>query len=365
MVSSISSSRQAPLRLRWGVLLLSVLLPMLAYVTASEYMLKAKGFPATWRDSMENWVFHRALASALGERALILVGASRIQLGMDLPSLRRMTGLEPVMLAIDGSSVGPILAGLAKDPDIRGTVIIDVMPAPIVSFGAEGGVSQQYQSAYERRESDSDLASPSEALEARLTQEFRNQLANYSDAARPWDVLRTRLLDPDATPQYLQTLPDRSRVADYGAVEMPKFYLRRVMRHLGEPLPLDERLSDLEQERALTGYIRQLGPVDRDGQSLKGLSDFEAAVTEIQARGGKVLLLTMPTSGLVSEIDERRYPRHLYWDRLVAATSAQTLHWQDHPELSGFDCPDGSHLDRRDRVRFTEAVVRVAGLERR
>lgn len=365
MALSISSSRPAPPRLRWGILLLSTLLPTFAYLTTTEYLLKAKGFGATWRDSMESWVFHRARASELGERALILVGASRIQLGMDLPSLRRMTGLEPVMLAIDGSSIGPILAGLAKDQAIRGTVIVDVMPAPITSPGIEGGVSQQYQSSYEQRESDSGLASLSEALEARLTQEFRSKFANYSDSARPWDTLRTRLLDTDATPRYLQTLPDRSRVADYGAVEMPKFYLRRVMRHLGEPLPFNERLSSPELERLLTGYVQQLGPLHGDGQPLKGLRDFEAAVTAIQSRGGKVLLLTMPTSGLVSKIDERRYPRHLYWDRLVAVTAAQTLHWQDHPELASFDCPDGSHLDRRDRVRFTEAVVRIAGLERR
>lgn len=364
MASSISSSRQALPRLRWSILLLSVLLSTLAYVTTSEYLLKLRGFPVTWRDSTENWVFHRARASVLGERALILVGASRIQLGMDMPSLRRMTGLEPVMLAIDGSSVGPVLAGLAKDPDIRGTVLVDVMPAPIISLGTEGGVSQQYQSAYEQRESVSDLASRSEALEARLTQEVRSRLANYSDSARPWDALRRRLLEPDATPRYLQTLPDRSRVADYGAVEMPKFYLRRVVRHLGERLPFDERLSDSELERLLTGYVRQLSPVDGDGQSLKGLRDIEAAVTAIQSRGGKVLLLTMPTSGLITEIDQRRYPRQLYWDRLAVTTSAQTLHWQDHPELSGFDCPDGSHLDRRDRVQFTEALVRVAGLER-
>lgn len=364
MVSSISSSRPPPPRLRWGILLLAALLPTLAYIPASEYLLKAKGFTATWPDTPENWGLHRARASALGERALILVGASRIQLGMDLPTLRRMTGLEPIMLAIDGSSVGPVLAGLADDPAIRGTVIVDVMPGPVVSPGSEGGASQHYQSVYERRTAVSFFGSPSSTVEAYLTQELRSRLANYSDAARPWDTLNRRLLDSRATPLYLQSLPDRSRIADYGVVDMPRFYLRRAMRHLGERLPFDERLPDEELGRYLSGYIRQLGPVDGDGQSPMGLRDFDETVSAIQSRGGKVLLLTMPTSGLVSEIDERRYPRHLYWDRLVAATSAQTLHWQDHPELSDFECPDGSHLDRRDRVRFTEAFARVAGMER-
>lgn len=346
------------------MLLLAVLLPTLAYIVVSEYLLTAKGFTATWRDSPEHWGAHRARASALGERALILVGASRIQLGMDLPTLRRMTTLEPIMLAIDGSSVGPVLAGLADDPDIRGTVIVDVMPGAVVSPGSDGGVSQYFQSVYERGTAISAFISPSETAEAYLTQKFRSRLANYSDAARPWDTLNRRLLVSRATPQYLQSLPDRSRLADYALVDMPGFYLRRVVRHLGEQLPVVEHLSDEELERYLSDYVEKLLPVDQAGQSPAGLRDFEVAVSTIQSRGGKVLLLAMPTSGLVSEIDERRYPRRLYWDRLVSATSAQTLHWQDHPELAGFECPDGSHLDRRDRRRFTEAFVRVAGMER-
>ena len=39
-------------------------------------------------------------------------------------SVRARTGLAPVQLAIDGSSFVPVLDGLARDPSIRGTVIV-------------------------------------------------------------------------------------------------------------------------------------------------------------------------------------------------------------------------------------------------
>jgi hypothetical protein len=74
-----------------------------------EYMLAAKGFQATTLDTPQLWIEQRARASALGEEALILVGGSRIQLGLDLPLLRETLPLEPVQLAVDGSSSFAVL----------------------------------------------------------------------------------------------------------------------------------------------------------------------------------------------------------------------------------------------------------------
>lgn len=365
MGSSTSSSSLALPPLRWGLLLTLAVFLLCSYVALSEYLLRDRGFLATHRDSQNSWLKQRARASELGDKALILLGASRIQLGMDLPNLRQMTGLEPVMLAIDGSSFAPILAGLANDPSIRGTVVVDVMPG-IISLQQSGGASDRYQAAYERGDGDSSLlASPFQRFDALLVEAIRGGLVNYADSARPWDSLSRRLLDPYSTPQYLQTLSDRSRLADYGKVDLPTLYLHRVKRHLGGGQSINENTAPAEGLGNLALFIQQLEPDSLDGQPAQELREFEKAVKAIQQRGGKVILMSMPTSGLVTEIDARRYPRYLYWDRMAAFTSAHVLHWQDYKELSSFFCPDGSHLDQRDRVPFTKAFVRLAGLERR
>jgi len=44
-------------------------------------------------------------------------------------------------------------------------------------------------------------------------------------------------------------------------------------------------------------------------------------------------------------------------------TSAGTLHFADHPEFSGFDCPDGSHLDHRAAITYTRILAEVLGLQ--
>jgi hypothetical protein len=337
---------------------------LVAYISVTELALARRGFAPTVNDTEARWLKERERASALGPRALVLVGASRIQLGIDLGVLRRQTGLEPVQLAIDGSSYVPILQGLAADESIRGTVILDLMPGP-VSFDAQPtGRSVHYQARYEALASQRMQWPTYRTSDAWLAEGIRSGLINYADGARPWDTLVNRLLNANATPQYLSTFADRSRRADYQRVNMPDFYLGRVLRHVGTPVEIDYDQPADRVDQQLAAYIRRMKPRPDSLQTAKGIIDLQNAVSAIQSRGGKVFILNMPTSGLVREADSRRFPRALYWDRMTAATTATAINWEDHPRLSGFVCPDGSHLDTRDVAAFTSALVAVAGLDR-
>jgi hypothetical protein len=80
---------------------------------------------------------------------------------------------------------------------------------------------------------------------------------------------------------------------------------------------------------------------------------------QIRARGGEVVLIRMPTSGDLWTLHELQYPRAEYWDRLVAVTGLPAIHFADYPGLSGFECPDFSHLDARDSPRFTQALAAI------
>lgn len=44
---------------------------------------------------------------------------------------------------------------------------------------------------------------------------------------------------------------------------------------------------------------------------------------------------------------------------LVAESGLPGIHSGHEPALRGFDCPDGSHLDVRDRGRYTAALADV------
>ena len=47
------------------------------------------------------------------------------------------------------------------------------------------------------------------------------------------------------------------------------------------------------------------------------------------------------------------------WDRLLRETGAPGVHFEDHAELQGFDCPEWSHLNAEDSVEFSRRLVRV------
>jgi hypothetical protein len=100
-----------------------------------------------------------------------------------------------------------------------------------------------------------------------------------------------------------------------------------------------------------------------DGLFRQNLPAIDAMGKSIQAHGGRVLFVVFPKSGYVKQTDDRRYPRSLFWDRFATGAPGLSLHFEDVPALKAFTCPDGSHLDYRDRGRFSQALAAALHLK--
>jgi len=360
MPSSTSSSEQRIDGSRWLGALAAAALVTLALIGAMEWVLAGRGFQPTIVDSDAEWVKQRRRASELGPRALVLIGASRMQLDLDLDTLRTRTGLEPVQLAIDGSSFLPVLEGLASDPRVVGTVLVDFTVQQVSGTPALD-VAAAYQGRY--AETPAPVALGFRSVEDRLAGLLHRSLRSYADGGSPLAALLTRVLDRDATPQYLITLPDRSRLADYRQVRMPEFYFGRVVRNLGGNIALPASLPAPERERILRAAIARIVPAD-DREFVQRLELVRSQAQAIEARGGHVVFLNLPSSGLVREADRAGYPPERFWRRLAESEQLRTFDVEDDPELARFECPDGSHLDYRDREAFTRRLVEALGLGR-
>lgn len=334
--------------------IVSAVLALLIFVELMEWRLAARGFNATVVDSDVLWLEQRQKASDIGSKALILVGASRIQLDLDLDVLLDRTKLVPVQLAVDGSSFIPVLKSLADDAQVTGTILVGYQDNDVNSAEAHDR-SVQLKVAWERRDGDRQLPDFA-SIEAILANSLHHHLRSYADGARPVSSLTQRLLEPNATPQYLITLPDRSRLADYQLVAMPSFYYSRVLRNLGEEVPLHDGMSWGEVDAAIQYKIKLLKPTEKlafDEHTLH----IANMVKMIEQRGGRVIFLVMPRSGMVQEADLKRFPRATFWNEFIRQVGAPSVNVADYPALSAFQCPDGSHLDYRDRSRFTEALI--------
>jgi hypothetical protein len=357
--SSTAASRLAlPARAPLAALAIAVALCGVL-VVGLEWRLASRGIVPTAIDSEALWLQERARASRLGADALVLVGASRMQLDVDLGVLRRRSGLEPVQLAIDGSGILPVLEGLARDPAITGMVLVDIDDASLAAPRTDS--ADRHQALFEQRPP---LAPWTyHAVEERLSRALRRHLRAYADGARPVTSLLQRAVRAPETGQYLFTLPDRSRLADYRKVPMPRAYLERVAVELG--LPSSAAAGDAALvTRRFTAQVDALVPAD-NAHYLRNVERVRAAIATIEGRGGHVRLVVFPTSGLVAAAGAARFPRTHFWDRMAAMAGPRALHSADRPALAAFRCPDGSHLDMRDRARFTGALADELGMRGR
>jgi hypothetical protein len=330
------------------------LLFMVVVAGLLEMALAARGFRPTVGDSAAVWGRERTRASDVGAKGLILVGASRSQLDVDLDVLQRVTGKRPVQLAIDGSSFVPVLADLAGDDRVTGTVIVEFggdVPDP-----AHKDAATHYVDIWRRGQRPGaryDFA----WMEGSLADWRQGILRSYADGAGPFEALSKRVLPRTVTPQYLVTLPSGSREADYLKVNMPAFYFRRAMRNAGI---VD--VPNLPDYAAVNRYLSeriQALPQASAAHLVDNATLLGQMVTKIEARGGQVIFVNYPSSGLVRAADDVRYPRAVFWDRVVPLAGGKGLYFSDEPSLKDFVCPDGSHLDMRAKARFTEALAKA------
>ena len=336
-----TSSSNANERLPSGHWLLTWVMTLtltLSVIFGWEWYCRTIGFtPNGVADTDDLWVQARKRASSIGSEGVILIGASRIQLGINTDTMSHYTKTRPVQLALDGSNFMPILAHIAADDTITGTVIVDMEVEKINQLTDKRATP--LLDYYESRRHASPYGSI-QPLEDWLTTRFNGLFAFRLTGANPQTLLTQKINGNNIAGDYLVTLPDRSRQADYTKVPQPDFYLARLQRNLG-----NDTLDTLK--------TTQWPTFEEDVHYL------ETLVQRIEKRGGRVVFVRFPTDKGIWQIDEGRLPRTQYWDKLAALTSADTIHFKDYPELSRFDQPDGSHLDYRDAIPFTEALSRI------
>lgn len=338
-----------PAGVRWGPLLAAALATSLAATVTLELALRMRGYTPTIEDTGQLWRTVRDETSDAGARAMPIIGASRIQLGINLELLTEAMGddSQPLQLAINGTSWRPVLRDLAADPEVRGRVVVDWYP----QFVASDVVTHAWVISRARG---IDWLAVGEDAEQRLSTPLRSRFALFADGGRAIDIVARRLLTRAPVAQYIQTRPDRSRAADYSLVPMPAFAEDRALRHIGLPLEPNGNVSARER---IAESIALATPLPVDAATVEQWDAIARDIAAIRARGGDVVFVKMPTSGAVAAFDAARYPEAVWWDGFLAHVGARGISASREPSLAGFTCPDGSHLDRRDQAAFTAALA--------
>ena len=348
MHSSISSFERVIPALPWRRLAVTAALLTLVAAGAWEIRARTWGYAPAPNDTSDLWADWR---ERVQPDSIVIIGDSRALFDSDLDTLEQGLGRRPVQLALVGSCAYPVLENLANDESFHGTVISSLIPlmwlAPPPSPPYQNALKalKRYHGRTVAQRASHHL---SMFLEERLAFLNQDDLTLEQLLHRVPVPERAGFHGPPALPPYFQTMTRdrRTRMAEAAALPGP---LQERVKHgwlpLFTPPPPPSYVPAEAFAKGMGAAIEQR------------FADTAAAVKKIRARGGKVVFVRFPMSGELRQFEDKLTPRQGPWDRIIRESGAAGIYFTDYPELTGFECPEWSHLSGPDSVEFTKRLV--------
>jgi hypothetical protein len=348
MHSSTSSFERVIPALPWRGITVAVALAVLVVTTAWELYVRSLGYEPTLNDTSDLWAEVRRNVQP---ESIVLVGDSRIWFDSDLDELEHGLGKRPVQLGLAGGCAYPVLADLAKDERFHGTVICSVVPglffAPPGSFPVERGEKavQRFHGQTLAQRISHEVSMPLERSLAFLKQDDLTLEMLLKELPIPD---RPNAQVPPRFPPYFCSI-DRERRA-------------RMVEQCAKPGRLQDRVKNGWLALFTPPPPPSFIPPEKFGAAMKAavetrFHNTKEAVDKLRARGAKLVFVRFPMSGDLKVHEEKFTPRAQTWEPLLQMTGAPGIYFEDFPELSGFECPEWSHLSAADSVEFTKRLV--------
>ena len=333
----------------WRGLTVVVVLIVIAAASAWEFYCRSIGYRPTLNDNEDLWTMTRRRVKP---ESVVIIGDSRAWFDLDLDELQKGLGKRPVQLAMGGSCAYPVLADLANDENFHGTIICSVVPRLFVAppgtppmERGEKAVRRSHTQTPAQRASQY-LAMPLEEHVAFLKQEeltLDDLLKRLPIPNRPYAQVSPRL------PPYFGTLDRERRARMIEECARPGSALQRRIQQIWLPLftppPPPTYIPKEEFGKKMGAAIEAR------------FHDVATAVEKLRARGGKIVFVRFPNSGDLKKLEDRETPRAGIWNRIIKETGATGIYYEDYPELSGFNCPEWSHLSAGDSVEFSKRLI--------
>lgn len=288
-----------------------------------EVSFRMQGHRPSVRDSPRLWSFHR---ERVEPDQVVLLGASRMQLGFSLKAFRkRYPQIRVTMLAAAATSPAGAFKQICNDESFHGLVICS-----IPDMNTLDKEQTQQMAAHVGFADTAPFYSPVETmLECAMASTFVVTRQNLG-LKRTLTSLAMQSRLP--TPHHVTTRFDRTSDADFEII--------------------DEDSMERLRKRYLPSNLGTYTEEDRL-KWMETLESIKQNVDKLQARGGRILFVAMPVGERKYENTEVRFPRAVFWDELEKQTNASTMHFKDVTGLTSFYLPDRSHIDSRDKDRFT------------
>lgn len=328
----------------WGPIILGALALTAVLLGAWEWRWRAYGAETGYYANSDGlWALQRRRINAGEGDATVITGASRMLFNVQLPVWEQLAGRRPIQLALEGTSPMAVLEDLADDPDFTGRLIVGV--APDVFFSG-----YEYRgSAFKYYREETPAQRIGQWLSMRL---FEPHVAFYDPDFALRNLLKEEVPWPDRP----------GRPAGMGVRKLANTEADR-NTHMWREI----EVNPVRREHARAVWAQDFtGPpptAEKRAEWARTLEDVlhraEVAVAKLRARGVPVVFVRAPSDGEYLQFENREFPRASTWDVLLKRTGAHGIHFQDYPEMQGFNLPEWSHLARADAERYTAALYPV------
>jgi len=335
-------------QLPWRGITVSVVLIVIAAAFAWELYCRSIGYGPTLNDNEDLWTSARRRVKP---ESIVIIGDSRGWYDLDLDELQKGLGKRPVQLAMGGSCAYPVLADLANDRNFHGTIICSVVPRLFVA--PPGTPPMDHAEKVVRRSHTQTLAQHASQY---LAMPLEEHVAFLKQEELSLDGLLKRLPIPNRSyalvsprlPPYFGTLDRERRARMIEECALPgklQSMIQQIWLPLFTPPPPPSYIPKEEFAKNMGQAIEQR------------FHDVAAAVQKLRSRGGKIVFVRLPNSGGLKALEDRETPRAAVWDLGIKDTAAPGIYYEDFPDLTGFNCPEWSHLSAGDSVEFSKRLV--------
>lgn len=288
------------------------------------------------------WTQTRRRIDAGEGTATVLVGSSRTLSNFQLDVWERTRGERPIQLALEGTTPLPVMEQLAADSNFRGELVVGV-------------ASDLFFTGFAFRRPAFEL------LEKESYSQRAGQWLSMT-VVEPW----LAFLDPDfALFAVLKDRPWRDRPGAKARIEVPKLFVGDADRNarLWRRVEEDSAYQRLVQSVWSRNFRPRPGVTPETAQQVadEQIARAAAVVRRLQARGIRVTFVRHPTSGAYADFEAKAFARERTWDPLLRATGARGIHYQDHPELQGYELVEWSHMTGVQADRYTADIARLLG----
>ena len=334
--------RDVPAR-PWRPIFLAALVLFVLLVAGWELYWRAFGATPGYYNSNAEWAQQRRRIDMGEGGKTVLAGSSRVLFDVELPVWEKAAGERPIQLAIEGTSAVIVLEDLAADPQFTGRVLAGVASDLFFTgFAYRGEVVPYYHKE-----------TPAQRVGNWLSRALVEPYFAFDD----FDFALAAVVKRQAWPRR-PGIP----VIDPVRKLMEQDADRNT--HIWSKLETDPAYRELARGIWAQRFDAPPPPNIDTPEKLQKVIDTQIqravdAVAKLRARGVQVLFVRPPTSGRYLEFDNMLFPRAKTWDVLLARTGAPGIHFEDYPELQGFDLPEWSHLAHADADRFTDALYRI------